>query len=81
MRKRQYHCPFEVVVRWPGNSDESLAAAWRFVSDQTIRDEIARELETIELLQQWKPVNLSVVNTKKVRVHKMQRVQDMRSQK
>ncbi len=79
MQKRQYQCPFEVVVRRPGNDDIALAAAWRFNSDETIRHEIAKELEGIEFLQNWRPINHNLLNAKKVRVHKMRRVQAIRA--
>lgn len=79
MKKRQYQCPFEVVVRRPGNDDVALAAAWRFNSDETIRHEIAKELEGIEFLQNWRPINHNLLNAKKVRVHKMRRVQTIRA--
>lgn len=79
MKKRQYQCPFEVVVRRPGNDDIALAAAWRFNTDETIRKEIAKELEDISLLQDWRPINHNLLNAKKVRVHKMRRVQAIRS--
>lgn len=79
MRKRQYQCPFEVVVQRPGNDDIALAAAWRFNSDETIRREIAKELSDIDLLQHWRPINHNLLNAKKVRVHKMRRVQTLRA--
>lgn len=79
MRKKPYQCPFEVVVRQPGNSDEALAAAWRFVSDAEIKSEIAMELEKLDFLANWRPINHNLINAKKVRVHKMRRVQAIRA--
>lgn len=74
MRKKPYNCPFVVVVQRPGNSDEALAAAWRFNSDDIIRGEIAKEVEALEWLQNWRPINHNVIGAKKVRIHKMKRV-------
>lgn len=63
----------------PGNDDIALAAAWRFNSDETIRREIAKELDEIDMLQNWRPINHNVISAKKVRVHKMRRVQAIRA--
>lgn len=73
--------PVEVVLNKQqlDGSDSSLAAAWRFNSDEKIKSEISRELEEIDsLLEANTPFNKALINSKRNRVQIMYRVQEIR---